>query len=84
MLFLYLLINLVAFLLMYIDKESAKSGGWRISERTLFLAAALGGGMGGTIGMFRLRHKTKHWYFRYGFPALAGVQVLLALYVLLT
>lgn len=84
MLFLYLLINLVAFLLMYIDKESAKSGGWRIPEKTLFLAAALGGGVGGTIGMFRLRHKTRHWYFRYGFPALAGVQVLLALYVLLT
>lgn len=82
MLFLYLLINLVAFLLMYIDKESAKSGGWRIPERTLFLAAALGGGVGGTIGMFRLRHKTKHWYFQYGFPTLAGVQILLVLYSL--
>ena len=82
MLFLYLLINLVAFLLMYIDKESAKSGGWRIPEKTLFLAAALGGGVGGTIGMFRLRHKTKHWYFQYAFPPLAGVQILLVLYSL--
>ena len=46
-----------------------------IPEKTLFLATALFGGLGGTLGMFMLRHKTKHWYFKYGFPALLVMQL---------
>ena len=78
MFFMFFLVNLLAFLLMYIDKSSAKSGGWRIPEKQLFLAALLGGG----VGMYRFRHKTKHWYFRYGFPALAGLQTAAVLVIL--
>ena len=78
MLALYFLINLVTFVLMGLDKAYAKQGGWRIPEKTLFGAALLGGAVGETIGMFFFRHKTKHWYFRYGFPALTAVQVLRA------
>ncbi len=74
--------NLAAFALMGIDKAKAKSGAWRIPEKTLFLVTALFGGLGGTVGMTFFRHKTKHWYFKYGFPALLVVQiVLLALIV---
>ncbi len=69
------LMNLLAFALMGIDKARAKRGAWRIPEKTLFLAAALFGGIGGTAGMFFFHHKTKHWYFRIGFPALALVQI---------
>ena len=77
--------NVLAFALMAIDKKRAKAGAWRIKEKTLFLATGLFGGLGGTLGMFMLRHKTKHWYFRYGFPALLLLQVavLAALAVLL-
>ena len=35
------------------------------------------GSLGGTLGMFCFHHKTKHWYFRYGFPILLVVQLLL-------
>ena len=38
----------------------------------------LGGGVGGTLGMFVFHHKTRHWYFRYGFPLIAIAQLALA------
>ena len=72
-----LVMNVAAYALMAIDKRRAKKGQWRIPEKTLFLATALFGGLGGTLGMFMLRHKTRHWYFRLGFPALLAVQVAL-------
>ena len=72
-----IVMNVLAFALMAMDKAKAKAGAWRIPEKTLFLATALFGGLGGTLGMFMLRHKTKHWYFRLGFPALLAVQVVL-------
>ena len=71
MLGLYLLAaDCAAFALMGIDKDRARRGAWRISERALFLPALLGGALGGTLGMHVFRHKTRHWYFRYGFPLL--------------
>ena len=69
--------NVIAFVLMADDKRRAKQGAWRIPEKTLFLATGLFGGLGGTLGMFMLRHKTKHWYFRLGFPALLVLQIVL-------
>ena len=74
-------INIVAFILMYEDKRRAKQKLWRISERTLFVAALLGGSIGGLCGMYFFRHKTKHWYFRIGFPVILCVQVVLTVWV---
>ena len=70
-----LVMNLLAFALMGIDKEKAKVGAWRVPEKTLFLVTALFGGLGGTLGMSFFRHKTKHWYFKFGFPALLMIQL---------
>ncbi|MBQ7304791.1 MAG: DUF1294 domain-containing protein [Clostridia bacterium] len=69
--------NVLAFALMGIDKHRAKAGKWRIKEATLFLVTGLFGGLGGTLGMFAFRHKTKHWYFKLGFPTLLVVQILI-------
>lgn len=66
---LYLLfVNLIAFLLFGIDKKRAQRHRWRIREKTLFLFAYLGGGMGAWIAMNTFHHKTKHWYFRVFIP----------------
>lgn len=73
-----LLINGVGFLLMGIDKRRAKRGTWRISEKSLFLPPLLGGTVGAILGMRVFHHKTKHWYFRYGLPALLVLQLALA------
>ena len=69
--------NIAAYVLMGVDKKRAKAGAWRIPEKTLFLVTGLFGGLGGTLGMFLLRHKTKHWYFHLGFPAMLAAQVIL-------
>lgn len=71
-------INLIAFALMGLDKWKARRDAWRIPEKTLFLAALLGGALGGTVGMHLFHHKTRHWYFRFGFPVLLILQLLLA------
>ena len=68
--------NAVAFILMGVDKFKAVHGLWRISEGFLFLIALLGGAPGGTLGMYLFHHKTNHWYFAWGLPILAVVQLL--------
>ena len=77
-----LVMNVLAFALMGIDKLKVKAGAWRVPEKTLFLVTALFGGLGGTLGMYFFRHKTKHWYFKLGFPALLVVQIVLLALVL--
>ena len=69
------LMSLIGFIFMGVDKYRARRDMWRIPEKTLFLVTALFGGLGGTLGMNVFRHKTKHWYFKYGFPALLVIQL---------
>lgn len=76
--------NLTAFVLMGMDKRRARRGRWRISEKTLFLPAVLGGALGGILGMRVFHHKTRHWYFRYGLPALLILQLMLVGWLLYT
>ena len=61
-------INIIGFLMMYIDKNKAKKGKYRISEKALFIIALLLGGIGVYIGMYKFRHKTKHTSFTVGIP----------------
>lgn len=70
-------LNLVSFSLMAADKCRAQAGKWRIPEKTLFLATACFGGLGGVLGMKVFHHKTRHWYFRVFFPGLLVIQVTL-------
>ena len=76
-------LSIIAFLLMGLDKLRACRGSWRIPERTLFLFALLGGGIGGTLGMYLFRHKTRHWYFAIFFPLLAVLQAALWLFIMI-
>ncbi len=72
-----LILNLLSFGLMAYDKRCAQRGGWRVSEKALFISAACFGGLGGVLGMQLCRHKTKHWYFRVFFPLFLLVQAAL-------
>ena len=76
-----ILITLCGFLSMGIDKERAKNHQWRVSEKTLFLFALLGGSIGSIVGMRVFHHKTRHWYFVVGMPLILAVQLIL-LYIL--
>ncbi|MCI8967379.1 MAG: DUF1294 domain-containing protein [Lachnospiraceae bacterium] len=75
-------INLTGFAVMGIDKRKAVRHLWRVRESTLFLIALLGGSVGSILGMRMFRHKTRHWYFVYGMPAILVVQILLAVFIL--
>ena len=78
-----IVINLLTFLIMWWDKHEAKLGDWRVSEKFLFLLVLLGGGIGGIVGMYVFRHKTKKWYFKFGFPIILIIEIIFALYFLL-
>lgn len=75
----YILCNLICFILMGCDKSRARKNIWRISERALFISCICFGGIGGVLGMRVFRHKTKHWYFRLFFPLIMVLQIILIL-----
>ncbi len=75
-------INIVGFIMMGVDKGRARRKEWRISESSLFTCAFLGGSLGMIAGMYTFRHKTRHWYFKYGLPAILLVQVLLMSFII--
>lgn len=77
-----ILINLITFLAMYIDKRKAKKGKRRIPEKTLFVLVGLGGGIGGILGMYLFRHKTKKTRFVIGFPAILIFEILVVIAIL--
>lgn len=70
-LIIFFVVNLIAFLVMLVDKiKSTKPGVERISEGMLFFLATAFGSIGVYAGMFAFRHKTKKWYFLIGIPLL--------------
>lgn len=71
------IINIVAFIMMGIDKWKAKKRAWRIPEATLFILAGVGGSIGAIAGMYTFRHKTKHRSFTWGMPAILIAQIIL-------
>lgn len=56
------------------DKFRARTGGWRVPEKTLFGVALLGGGLGIWAGMRLFRHKTRHPQFSLGVPIIVVLQ----------
>ena len=81
-LYIYLaVVNVIAFILYGVDKYKAKQGAWRIPEKTLLGVAVIGGSVGALAGMNFFRHKTKHWYFKYGLPLIFILQVALVVWL---
>ena len=74
-----IVINLISFITMGVDKSKARKRSWRIPESTLFVLALIGGSIGSIVGMHLFRHKTKHWYFLYGMPAILIIQILIVI-----
>ena len=76
-------VNVVAFAVYGADKRRAKKGKRRVPEKTLFLLAIIGGSLGAWAGMYAFRHKTRHWYFVWGIPAILAAQIALAVWLAL-
>lgn len=80
----FIIMNLIAFSLMGIDKYKAIHHKWRIPEKTLFMSAIIGGSIGSILGMYTFRHKTKHTTFVVGMPAIFIIQLAILIFILLS
>ena len=75
-----IVINLIGFLAMGIDKYKAKRNYWRIPEGTLMMLAVLGGGIGTISGIYVFRHKTKKMKFTVGMPTILISEIAIIIY----
>ncbi|WP_300380642.1 DUF1294 domain-containing protein [Clostridium sp.] len=77
-----LIINIISFISMYLDKQRAIKHKWRIQESTLLGLAILGGSIGSYLGMKAFRHKTKNLKFTLGVPFIILCQISLIIFLL--
>lgn len=68
-----ILVNIISFILIFIDKQKAKNSSNRISENTLFLMSFIGGIFGTISGMLLFSHKTS----KASFKLVVGIIVLI-------
>ena len=73
-----LIVNVIGFLLLGIDKYKAIHQAYRISEKALFMIALIGGAYGAYVAMYLFHHKTRKTMFKFGMPVI----VLLESYLL--
>jgi uncharacterized membrane protein YsdA (DUF1294 family) len=74
----YLIVmNVIGLAVMGMDKAKARKHKWRIPEKVLFGVSLFGGSIGTWAGMYLFHHKTRHWYFVFGMPAILAVQTII-------
>lgn len=76
-----MILNILGFSLMYIDKRKAIRHHYRISENTLLLVALLGGSIGMYLGMYCFHHKTNKKKFYLGIPLIFMIQIIIYFYL---
>ena len=76
-----LIINAIGFAIMLLDKYLAKNNLWRIPEKSLFGIALFGGSLGCIVGMYAVRHKTRHISFTLGMPGILVLQTIFLYFV---
>jgi len=59
----FVIINILSFLIFYIDKQKAKKNKYRISEKFLLILILLAPPLGAFASMKFFHHKTKKIYF---------------------
>ena len=76
-----IILNILGYLIMYIDKRRAKKQQWRISEQTIFLITFLGRRIGTTLGMYTFRNKNKKIKFIIGLPLITIIEIIVIIYI---
>lgn len=71
------MINVLSFFIMGLDKVKAKKQRYRISENSLLFVALIGGSLGSYLGIYYFHHKTKHIKFYMGIPLILFIQILI-------
>lgn len=70
-----LILNIMGFAAVALDKYKAIHRKWRIPERFFFIIAAMGASIGVLWGCHLFHHKTQHNSFMWGLPAILAVQL---------
>ena len=76
-----ILINIIGFILILVDKIKACKNKWRIKENTLLFISIIGGSIGELISMLIFHHKTKKNKFIIFIPLLIIIQSIIYLYL---
>ena len=75
-------ISLLSIIYTMVDKKLAIKEKRRVSEKTLFILAALGGSVAMYITMRKIRHKTRKRRFMIGLPLIFMLQVAILFFIL--
>lgn len=76
------ILNLVSFILVYIDKQKSLAHSERLPEVDFFVWAIFFSSLGVLVGMFAFRHKTKKLNFIFGIGLLLLQQIVLTYLIL--
>ena len=71
------IINLIEFILMRLDKLFAIKHKERIPEITLLFLSFIGGSLGAMLGMIIFKHKTRKWKFKIIFTLSLLIHILI-------
>ncbi len=77
----FFVISFISLSITVIDKLNAIKGKWRVSEKTLFVFAILGGSVIMYLTMQLIRHKTQKISFVFGIPFIFAIQCVIVYYV---
>ena len=79
MIYYLIIINILSFIVMGIDKRNAIKNKYRVSEKSLFILSIFGGSIGTFLAMFTFRHKIRKKAFIIGIPLIIIIQLYLLL-----
>lgn len=82
MIYYLIIINILGFFIMCIDKKKAIKNTYRIPEKNLFFICIIGGSLGVMVGMYKFHHKTKHNKFVYGVPIILIINIIMMINIL--
>jgi len=71
----WVFVNLWTFAIFAVDKRSAGTKEWRVSESSLLTLALIGGSFGAICGQYFLRHKTRKEPFRTQLFSIIAIQL---------
>ena len=75
-----IIINLITFIVLALDKICAIKKKWRYKEISLLGMCFVGGAIGGFLAMYLFRHKTKKKAFVIGVPLIIVIHLVIVMW----
>ncbi|GEN57335.1 hypothetical protein GCM10012290_19360 [Halolactibacillus alkaliphilus] len=79
--FYLVIVNVIGFIQMAVDKRKAQYNKWRLPEKQLWFVSSIFGAPGTYFGMRFFRHKTKHKLFKFGLPVLSLLELIVIVFI---